>query len=55
MAPRHHAVADEGLPFREIAHVIGRRLNIPIVSKAPEEASDHFGVILVRLIRAEHG
>lgn len=43
MAARYHAVADEGVPFREIAQVIARRLNIPIVSKSPEEASDHFG------------
>ena len=43
MAPRYHAVADEGVPFREIAQVIARRLNIPIVSKSPEEAADHFG------------
>ena len=43
MAPRYHAVADEGVPFREIAQMIGRRLNIPIVSKSPQEASDHFG------------
>jgi nucleoside-diphosphate-sugar epimerase len=43
IAPRYHAVADEEVPFREIAQVIGRRLNIPVVSKSPEEAADHFG------------
>ena len=39
----YHGVAEEGVPFREIAGVIGRRLNIPVVSKKQEEAAEHFG------------
>ena len=44
-AARYHGVADEGVPAREIAEVIGRRLNVPVVSKSHEEAAEHFGWI----------
>jgi nucleoside-diphosphate-sugar epimerase len=40
---RYHGVADEGVPFREIASVIGQRLNLPVVSKSSDEAAGHFG------------
>jgi nucleoside-diphosphate-sugar epimerase len=44
-AARYHGVADEGIPTREIAEVIGRQLNLPVISKSREEAADHFGWI----------
>jgi nucleoside-diphosphate-sugar epimerase len=41
----YHGVADEGVPFREIAEVIGRRLNVPVAAKSPDEVAGHFGWI----------
>jgi len=40
-----HAVADEGVPTREIAEVISRHQNVPAVSIAPDDAGEHFGWI----------
>jgi hypothetical protein len=40
---RYHAVAKEGVPARDIAETIGRVLNVPVISKSPEEATTHFG------------
>ena len=37
-----HAVAEEGVPIREIAAVIGRHLDVPVVSIAREQAVEHF-------------
>jgi nucleoside-diphosphate-sugar epimerase len=40
---RYHAVAEEGIPVRDIAEVIGRGLKVPVVAMSPEEAAGHFG------------
>jgi nucleoside-diphosphate-sugar epimerase len=37
-----HAVADEGVPFRDIALSIGRHLGLPAASVSPADAVDHF-------------
>ncbi|HEY1511692.1 MAG TPA: SDR family oxidoreductase [Solirubrobacteraceae bacterium] len=40
-----HAIADEGVPTRQIAEIIGRHLDVPVVSIAPDQAAEHFGWI----------
>lgn len=40
---RYHAVAEEGVPLRDIAEVIGRGLKVPVVALSQEEAAAHFG------------
>lgn len=42
---RMHAVAEGGLPSRDIAAAIGDYLGLPTVSVAPEDAEAHFGWI----------
>lgn len=37
-----HAVGEEGVPFRDIAEVIGRHLDVPTVSVNPSDAVEHF-------------
>jgi len=37
-----HAVADEGVPLRAIAEVIGRHLDVPVTSVSPDDAAAHF-------------
>lgn len=42
---RLDGVGDEGIPFREIAGIIGLNLNLPVVSISREEAVAHFGFL----------
>ncbi|WP_329168138.1 SDR family oxidoreductase [Streptomyces sp. NBC_01267] len=37
-----HAVAEEGVPIRAVAEVIGRRLDLPVASVPAEDAGEHF-------------
>jgi nucleoside-diphosphate-sugar epimerase len=44
-AARLNGVAEEGVPVRQIAEVIGRHLDVPVRSISPETATEHFGFI----------
>jgi nucleoside-diphosphate-sugar epimerase len=43
----YHAVAEEGVPYREIAEAIGRQLGVPTISLTPEKSADHFGALAI--------
>ncbi len=47
---RLYGAGDEGVPFRDIADVIGRHLNIPVVSISRVEANTHFGPFLGNVV-----
>lgn len=38
----YHAVAEQGVRFRDIAEVVGRGLKVPVISVAPEDAGEQF-------------
>ncbi len=42
---RLHAVAEEGIPTRDIAEAIGRAFSLPVASIAPDDVQGHFGWI----------
>lgn len=41
---RYHGVGEEAISFKTIAEAIGKLLNLPVVSIAPEKAAEYFGM-----------
>ena len=42
---RYHGIADEAVPLRDIAAIIGQRLTLPVVSKPLDGALDDLGFL----------
>ena len=42
---KFHAIAEDGIQLRAIAEAIGKQVNVPPVSKTPEEAASHFSFL----------
>jgi nucleoside-diphosphate-sugar epimerase len=42
---RYHAIAEDSIPLREIAEVIGKILQVPVIRMSPANASEHFGFL----------
>jgi nucleoside-diphosphate-sugar epimerase len=38
----YHAIAEEGIAFKQIAEAIGRGLKLPVVAQSPQDAATHF-------------
>jgi nucleoside-diphosphate-sugar epimerase len=51
---RYHAVAEEGVPLKDIAKAIGNGLNMPVVAIAPERSQEHFGFLGLFAARDGH-
>jgi hypothetical protein len=39
-----YGAGDTGVPFRDIAEIISRHLNLPVTALSPQEAHSHFGL-----------
>lgn len=44
---RYHAVAEEGVGFRQIAEAVGAGLGVPVISIPREDAAEHFGWLAI--------
>lgn len=43
----YHGIADQGMTLRELAEIIGKHLDVPVISKSADEAGEHFGWVAV--------